>query len=102
MVSKNLNRLKVVLAEKQRTNKWLAEQMGKDLVEIAPSATPPVCKIIDFGKFRYQQTKKEKENKREKERRREEREREREGERGREREKGKSLTLITCFHSLKI
>lgn len=40
-----------------------AEQMGKDLVEIAPNATPPVCKIINFGKFRYQQTKKEKENK---------------------------------------
>jgi translation initiation factor IF-3 len=40
-----------------------AEQMGKDLVEIASNATPPVCKIIDFGKFRYQQTKKEKESK---------------------------------------
>lgn len=40
-----------------------AEQMGKDLVEIAPNATPPVCKIIDFGKFRYQLTKKEKESK---------------------------------------
>ena len=37
--------------------------MGLDLVEIAPSADPPVCKIIDFGKFRYQQTKKEKESK---------------------------------------
>ena len=40
-----------------------AEQMGKDLVEIAPKANPPVCKIIDFGKFRYKQTKREKENK---------------------------------------
>lgn len=40
-----------------------AEQLGKDLVEIAPNATPPVCKIIDFGKFRYQQTKKDKESK---------------------------------------
>ena len=40
-----------------------AEQMGKDLVEIAPNANPPVCKIIDFGKFRYQQTKRDKENK---------------------------------------
>ena len=29
MVSKNLNRIKVVLAEKQRSNKWLAEQLGK-------------------------------------------------------------------------
>lgn len=40
-----------------------AEQLGLDLVEIAPSASPPVCKIIDFGKFRYQQIKKEKESK---------------------------------------
>lgn len=41
----------------------LAETEGLDLVEIAPTATPPVCKIIDYGKFRYQQTKKEKESK---------------------------------------
>ena len=41
----------------------LAENEGLDLVEIAPTATPPVCKIIDYGKFRYQQTKKEKESK---------------------------------------
>lgn len=34
-----------------------------DLVEIAPQANPPVCKIIDFGKFRYEQQKKEKEAK---------------------------------------
>ena len=40
-----------------------AEQVGLDLVEISPSADPPVCKIIDFGKYRYQQTKKEKESK---------------------------------------
>ena len=40
-----------------------AEQVGLDLVEISPSADPPVCKIIDFGKFRYQQTKKEIESK---------------------------------------
>ena len=41
----------------------LAEEQGLDLVEISPSANPPVCKIIDYGKFRYDQTKKEKENK---------------------------------------
>jgi len=41
----------------------LAEEADLDLVEIAPNATPPVCKIIDYGKFRYQQIKKEKENK---------------------------------------
>ncbi len=40
-----------------------AEQMGLDLVEIAPTAEPPVCKIVDFGKYRYQLTKKEKEQK---------------------------------------
>ena len=41
----------------------MAEQEGLDLVEIAPTADPPVCKIIDYGKFRYQLTKKEKESK---------------------------------------
>ena len=40
-----------------------AEATGLDLVEISPSADPPVCKIIDYGKYRYQQTKKEKESK---------------------------------------
>ncbi len=40
-----------------------AEDSKLDLVEIAPNATPPVCKIIDYGKFRYDQTKKEKESK---------------------------------------
>lgn len=40
-----------------------AEQAGLDLVEIAPNAEPPVCKIIDYGKYRYQLTKKEKEQK---------------------------------------
>ncbi len=36
----------------------LAEEEGLDLVEIAPNAEPPVCKIMDFGKFRFEQTKK--------------------------------------------
>ena len=40
-----------------------AEQAGLDLIEIAASADPPVCKIINFGKYKYQQTKKEKESK---------------------------------------
>jgi translation initiation factor IF-3 len=40
-----------------------AEEMGMDLVEIAPTAAPPVAKIIDYGKFRYHQAKKEKEGK---------------------------------------
>jgi len=38
-----------------------ARQLGLDLVEIAPEANPPVCKIMDFSKFKYQQEKKEKE-----------------------------------------
>jgi len=40
-----------------------AESSGLDLVEIAPNAEPPVCKVIDYGKYRYQVTKKEKEGK---------------------------------------
>lgn len=39
----------------------LAEEKGLDLVEIAPQAEPPVCKIMDYGKFRYELQKKEKE-----------------------------------------
>ena len=39
----------------------LAEDAGVDLVKIAPNATPPVCRIIDYGKFRYEQSRKEKE-----------------------------------------
>ncbi len=34
----------------------LAEEHGLDLVEIAPNVHPPVCKIVDYGKFRYEQT----------------------------------------------
>ncbi len=35
----------------------LAEEAGVDLVEIAPLAVPPVCRIMDFGKFKYQEAK---------------------------------------------
>jgi translation initiation factor IF-3 len=38
-----------------------AEEAELDLVEVAPNAEPPVCKIMDFGKFQYQQAKKERE-----------------------------------------
>lgn len=37
-----------------------AEEYGLDLVEVAPKARPPVCKIMDYGKFKYQQSKKKK------------------------------------------
>jgi len=39
----------------------IAEERGLDLVEVAPNAVPPVCKIADYGKLRYEQTKKERE-----------------------------------------
>lgn len=41
----------------------LAEKKGLDLVEVAPNAEPPVCRIMDYGKYRYEQTKKTKEAK---------------------------------------
>lgn len=40
-----------------------AYDLGLDLVKISPNATPPVCKVMDYGKFRFEQTKKEKEAK---------------------------------------
>ena len=41
----------------------LARQHGVDLVEISSTATPPVCRLVDFGKYRYEQAKKDKESK---------------------------------------
>ena len=38
----------------------LADEAGLDLVKISPKAKPPVCKIIDYGKYKYEQTRKEK------------------------------------------
>lgn len=38
----------------------IADEQGFDLVEIAPNADPPVCKIMDFGKFKYEQSMKDK------------------------------------------
>ena len=39
----------------------IAEEKNLDLVNVAPAAKPPVCRIMDYGKFRYEQSKKEKE-----------------------------------------
>lgn len=36
-----------------------AEELGYDLVEVAPTVTPPVCRIMDYGKFKYEQSKKQ-------------------------------------------
>lgn len=41
----------------------MAEEQGLDLVEIVPGSSPPVCKVMNFGKFRYDQSKREKESK---------------------------------------
>jgi translation initiation factor IF-3 len=46
-------------AEAQR----IADEAGLDLVKVSPGAVPPVCKIIDYGKFRYEQSRKVKEAK---------------------------------------
>ncbi|NOK60495.1 MAG: translation initiation factor IF-3 [Chloroflexi bacterium AL-W] len=39
----------------------MSDDRGLDLVEVAPNANPPVCRVMDYGKFRYEQTKKERE-----------------------------------------
>ena len=41
----------------------LADEAGVDLVKIAPNAQPPVCRIVDYGKYKYEQTRKEKDAK---------------------------------------
>ena len=54
MENKDLNRLKVVLAEKKRTNKWLAEQLGKDPATISKwctnSAQPNLENLVEIAK----------------------------------------------------
>ena len=40
----------------------MARERGLDLVEVAPNAIPPVCRIMDYGKFRYEQSRKERES----------------------------------------
>src|SRR6202035_4741092 len=44
-----------------RDARRMAEEQNLDLVNVAPTAKPPVCRIMDYGKFRYEQQKKEKE-----------------------------------------
>ena len=54
MVSENLNRIKVVLAEKQRSNKWLAEQLGKGPATVSKwctnSAQPNLENLVEIAK----------------------------------------------------
>ncbi|MCH8982846.1 MAG: translation initiation factor IF-3 [Acidobacteria bacterium] len=40
---------------------WLAEQLDLDLVEVAPKAKPPVCRLMDYGKYKYEQSIKQRE-----------------------------------------
>jgi len=40
---------------------WLAEQLGMDLVEVAPGSDPPVCRLMDYGKYKYEQSVKSRE-----------------------------------------
>nr|WP_306467191.1 translation initiation factor IF-3 [Limimaricola sp. G21655-S1] len=56
MIGQNGENIGVVSPERGLA---LAEEAGLDLVEISPNATPPVCKIMDFGKFKYETQKKE-------------------------------------------
>lgn len=54
-MSKDINRLKVVLAEKKRTNKWLAEQLGKDPATVSKWCTntiqPNVATLVEIAKL---------------------------------------------------
>lgn len=43
---------------------WLAEQLDLDLVEVAPNARPPVCRLMDYGRYKYEQSVKQREARR--------------------------------------
>lgn len=60
LIGANGEQLGVVSA---REAQKMAKDNNLDLVKVAPKANPPVCKIIDYGKFKYEQTKREKEAK---------------------------------------
>jgi translation initiation factor IF-3 len=72
MINENIKAKQVRLIDADNENRGivsikealaLAEEEGLDLIEISPQATPPVCKILDYGKFRYEQQKKKNEAK---------------------------------------
>ena len=58
LISNNGEQLGIVAIQKAQD---IAVEKGMDLVKIAPQAKPPVCKIMDYGKFRFEQAKREKE-----------------------------------------
>lgn len=55
MIDQDGNQVGVVSARQAMT---AAAESGLDLVEVSPNANPPVCKIMDYGRFKYEQTKK--------------------------------------------
>ena len=60
VIGENNEQLGVMSIDEARK---LADEAGVDLVKIAPNAQPPVCRIIDYGKFKYEQARKEKDAK---------------------------------------
>jgi len=60
VIDEDGEQLGVMATDKART---IAEEKGLDLVEIAPNVRPPVCKIMDFGKYKYEQSKKARDSK---------------------------------------
>ena len=58
LIADNGEQLGIVSAQKALE---IAIEKGMDLVKIAPQAQPPVCKVMDYGKFRFEQAKREKE-----------------------------------------
>ena len=54
LIGNNGEQLGVFLTQEALT---LAEEQNQDLVEVAPNSNPPVCRIMDYGKFKYQQSK---------------------------------------------
>ena len=60
MISQNKEQIGVVSVKEALIK---AQDAGLDLVEISPNAKPPVCKIMDFGKFKYEEKKKAQQSK---------------------------------------
>jgi len=57
VIDENGTQLGILLVQEARR---IAENRGYDLIEVSPNANPPVCKLLDYGKYRYEQMKKEK------------------------------------------
>ncbi len=58
IIDEDKNQVGILSIEEARN---LADDRGLDLVEVAPNADPPVCRVMDYGKFLYEQHKKEQE-----------------------------------------